>query len=40
MRTSLEVTANRVMFLGKASGTAALPDEGDITPGDIPFDQN
>jgi single-strand DNA-binding protein len=39
-RTSLEVTANRVLFLGRASGTAALPDEGDISPDDLPFDQN
>jgi len=38
-RTSLEVTANRVLFLGKQSGTAALPDEGDIAPSDIPFEQ-
>ncbi len=38
-RTSLEVTANRVLFLGRPSGTAALPDEGDISPDDIPFDQ-
>ena len=40
MRTSLEVTANRVVFLGRASGTATLPDEGDIAPSDIPFEQN
>ena len=39
-RTSLEVTANRVLFLGRAAGTAALPDEGDISPDDLPFDQN
>lgn len=39
-RTSLDVTANRVLFLSRVSGTAALPDEGDISPDDIPFDQN
>jgi single-strand DNA-binding protein len=39
-RTSLEVTSNNVVFLGRPSGSAALPDEGDIVPDDIPFDQN
>jgi len=39
-RTSLEVTANRVLFLSRGPSTAALPDEGDISPDDIPFDQN
>ncbi len=37
MRTSLEVTANRVLFLG-ARATAALPEEGEIEPEDLPFD--
>jgi single-strand DNA-binding protein len=37
MRTSLEVTADRVLFLGKRTG-AALSEEGDIEPEDIPFD--
>ena len=36
-RTSLEVTADRVLFLGKRS-EAALSEEGDIEPEDIPFD--
>ena len=39
MRTSLEVTASRVLFLGKPAGTVALPDEGDIVPDDLPFEQ-
>jgi len=38
-RTSLEVTANRVLFLGKAMGTATLPDEGDIVPDEMPFEE-
>ena len=37
MRTSLEVTADRVLFLGKRT-EAALSEEGDIEPEDIPFD--
>ena len=37
MRTSLEVTADRVLFLGKRTA-AALSEEGDIEPEDIPFD--
>lgn len=36
-RTSLEVTADRVLFLGKRT-EAALSEEGDIEPEDIPFD--
>jgi len=36
-RTSLEVTADRVLFLGKRP-EAALSEEGDIEPEDIPFD--
>jgi single-strand DNA-binding protein len=39
-RTSLEVTSSNVVFLGRPSGSAALPDEGDIVPDDMPFDQN
>lgn len=39
-RTSLDVNADRVEFLSKSSGAAAIPDEGDLTPGDLPFDQN
>jgi len=39
-RTSLEVTSSNVVFLGRSSGPAALPDEGDIVPDDMPFDQN
>ncbi len=37
MRTSLEVTANRVLFLG-GRALAALPEEGALEPGDLPFD--
>ena len=37
MRTSLEVTADRVLFLGKRTPTA-VSDEGEIEPEDIPFD--
>ncbi|MFO7712324.1 MAG: single-stranded DNA-binding protein [Dehalococcoidia bacterium] len=37
MRTSLEVTADRVLFLGKRTA-AALSEDGDIEPEDIPFD--
>lgn len=36
MRTSLEVTADRVLFLGRA--LAAIPEEGDLEPEDLPFD--
>jgi single-strand DNA-binding protein len=36
MRTSLEVTANRVLFLG-ARAVAALPEEGELEPEDLPF---
>ena len=39
-RTSLDVTADRVEFLSKPSGAAPLAGEGDLTPGDLPFDQN
>ena len=37
MRTSLEVTADRVLFLGKRT-EAPLSEEGYIEPEDIPFD--
>ena len=36
-RTSLEVTANQVLFLDKRA-TVSLPEEGEIEPGDLPFD--
>jgi single-strand DNA-binding protein len=39
MRTSLEVTANRVLFLGRRA-LAPLPEEGELEPEDIPFDQS
>ena len=39
-RTSLEVTSSNVVFLGRPSGGAQLPDEGDIGPDEMPFDQN
>ena len=37
MRTSLEVTANQVLFLDKKA-LAPLPGEGEIEPEDLPFD--
>ena len=37
MRTSLEVTADRVLFLGRQA-PAALPEEGDVEPEDLPFE--
>lgn len=37
-RTSLEVTANRVLFLGRQA-LAPLPEEGELEPEDLPFDQ-
>lgn len=37
MRTSLEVTAERVVFLGR-KGTTSLPEGGDIEPEDLPFE--
>jgi len=39
MRTSLDVTANRVLFIGRQN-LATLPKEGEIEPEDIPFEQN
>jgi len=38
-RTNLEVTANRVLFIGRQN-VAPLPEEGEIEPEDIPFEQN
>jgi len=37
MRTSLEVTANRVIFLDRAA-PASVPEEGELEPEDLPFD--
>jgi len=37
MRTSLEVSANRVIFLDRAA-SASLPEEGGLEPEDLPFD--
>ena len=37
MRTSLEVSANRVIFLDKAA-PVSLPEEGELEPEDLPFD--
>ena len=37
MRTSLEVSANRVIFLDKAA-PVPLPEEGALEPEDLPFD--
>jgi single-strand DNA-binding protein len=39
MRTSLEVTADRVLFIGRRA-PAALPEEGELEPEDLPFDEN
>jgi single-strand DNA-binding protein len=36
-RTSLEVTADRVLFLGKQA-PVSVPEEGEIEPEDLPFD--
>ena len=36
-RTNLEVTADRVLFLG-GKALAALPEEGELEPGDLPFE--
>ncbi|HXZ29995.1 MAG TPA: single-stranded DNA-binding protein [Dehalococcoidia bacterium] len=35
-RTSLEVTADRVLFLGRQA-PASLPEEGEVEPEDLPF---
>jgi single-strand DNA-binding protein len=37
MRTSLEVSANRVIFLDRVA-PVSLPDEGELEPQDLPFD--
>jgi single-strand DNA-binding protein len=37
MRTSLEVSANRVIFLDRTAPTS-LPEEGELEPEDLPFD--
>ena len=37
MRTSLEVSANRVIFLDKVA-PASLAEEGELEPEDLPFD--
>jgi len=37
MRTSLEVTAERVIFLGSRA-PVSLPEEGELEPEDLPFD--
>ena len=37
MRTSLEVSANRVIFLDKTA-PASLSEEGELEPEDLPFD--
>ncbi|MEA3442074.1 MAG: single-stranded DNA-binding protein [Chloroflexota bacterium] len=37
-RTSLEVTADRVLFLERRTSTS-IPEEGEIEPGDLAFEQ-
>ena len=37
-RTSLEVTADRVVFLGKPATAVSLPEEGEIAPENLPFE--
>jgi single-strand DNA-binding protein len=37
MRTSLEVSANRVIFLDRVA-PASLPEEGELEPENLPFD--
>jgi single-strand DNA-binding protein len=37
MRTSLEVSANRVIFLDRVT-SAGLSEEGEVEPEDLPFD--
>jgi single-strand DNA-binding protein len=36
-RTSLDVTADRVLFLGRQA-PATLPEEGEVEPEDLPFE--
>ena len=38
MRTSLDVTADRVLFLGRRA-PASLPEEGELEPEDLPFEE-
>jgi len=38
-RTSLDVTATRVLFLGRQA-LPSLPEEGELEPEDMPFEQN
>ncbi len=38
-RTSLEVTANQVLFLGKPVAAAALPEEGEIEAENLPWEE-
>ena len=37
-RFTVEIVANRVIFLGR-SGTASIPEAGELEPDDLPFDQ-
>jgi len=37
-RVSVEVVANRVIFLDRRA-TVSVPEEGEIEPGDLPFNQ-
>jgi len=37
MRTSLEVSANRVIFLDRVA-SVSLPEEGELEPEDLPFE--
>jgi len=39
VRTSLEVTANQVLFLGKPAAAAALPEEGEIEAENLPWEE-
>ena len=39
MRTSLEVTAERVLFLDRQT-SVSFPEEGEIEPGDLPFEES
>jgi len=38
-RISVEVIANRVLFLGRRA-LASLPEEGELAPEDLPFEQS
>lgn len=39
VRTSLEVTADQVLLLGKPAGAAALPEEGEIEVDNLPWEE-